>query len=452
MQNENHPAAPALEKLLRERADRHDLRTDTRAVVTRTGFDSLIETVKAELVKRGVPEDSIRKSGVADLPGAYNDSSRRLDLVVMEDDHLVAAIEFKSDIGSVGKNIGNRMSEALALAADFGRAYSASQRQSFRPFLGFGFVLGETHSASTRRRSADGTTHVDRYRDFFRRLLDDEMYDAICFLTFTDEPAITVTEPDPTMAFEQLAQAVADHVTAFRKLREQHDPAAASIALRLSLRDDASNIILALNDTPSGHTAVEEAGDKIALKRRRDLLERLRALIADPDSSESALQEAIGRHYWLFGGQYQGILPRRDLMPLQQHDIPLVCSDRSIHVIELKKPGAKLVARHNSTQLIVSTAVHEAVSQCMNYIRTLDQTGATLQTLHRNELGFDVDYLRAKGTVVIGNPAHVRIDGVTREMVEQTVRSYNAHLSRVQVLTYADLIDSAERTLRFTED
>jgi hypothetical protein len=35
--------------------------------------------------------------------------------------------------------------------------------------------------------------------------------------------------------------------------------------------------------------------------------------------------------------------------------------------------------------------------------------------------------------------------------VDQTIRSYNARLSRVNILTYADLLDSADRSLRFEE-
>lgn len=33
--------------------------------------------------------------------------------------------------------------------------------------------------------------------------------------------------------------------------------------------------------------------------------------------------------------------------------------------------------------------------------------------------------------------------------VVQTIRSYNAHLSRIQVVTYSELLDSAERALQF---
>lgn len=80
----------------------------------------------------------------------------------------------------------------------------------------------------------------------------------------------------------------------------------------------------------------------------------------------------IGRKYWIFGGQYTGVLNRRDCIPLDEHDIPLVCADRSIHVVELKRPGHKLVKAHRN-HLIVSNEVHEAVAQCMNYLRGLDE-------------------------------------------------------------------------------
>jgi hypothetical protein len=96
-----------------------------------------------------------------------------------------------------------------------------------------------------------------------------------------------------------------------------------------------------------------------------------------------------------------------------------------------------------------TTEVHEAVSQCMNYIRSFDDMGATLQTVHHNELGLGHDYRRVRATVVIGHQDRGLPDGMTREQVDQTIRSYNAHLSRVQVLTWDDLLESAERALTF---
>ncbi|WP_157734297.1 hypothetical protein [Frankia sp. AvcI1] len=42
-------------------------------------------------------------------------------------------------------------------------------------------------------------------------------------------------------------------------------------------------------------------------------------------------------------------------------------------------------------------------------------------------------------------------DGVNvkQEQIDQTLRTYNSHLSRIQVVTYAELLDAAERALKF---
>ena len=51
--------------------------------------------------------------------------------------------------------------------------------------------------------------------------------------------------------------------------------------------------------------------------------------------SETEIQRLIGQSYWIFGGRYVGIA-RRDLIPLDQHDIPLIGADGTLHIVELK--------------------------------------------------------------------------------------------------------------------
>jgi predicted component of type VI protein secretion system len=58
---------------------------------------------------------------------------------------------------------------------------------------------------------------------------------------------------------------------------------------------------------------------------------------------------------------------------------------------------------------------------------------------------------------VIGHPTHVRATGkdskvVHERIIQQTIRSYNAHLSRIEVMTYKDLADTAERALTFEDE
>jgi hypothetical protein len=163
------------------------------------------------------------------------------------------------------------------------------------------------------------------------------------------------------------------------------------------------------------------------------------------------MHQAIGTNYWIFGGQYARIAPRRGFVPLDQYDYALLNADESIHIIELKGPGCPLVRDHRS-HYIVSNGVHEAVSQCLNYLRALDELGAGLETTYRNELGVNIDFRRARGTVVIGHSKRDDPRGPQEFQIQQTIRSYNAHLSRIQVITYSDLLDTAARALRFETD
>ncbi|MFE0630517.1 Shedu anti-phage system protein SduA domain-containing protein [Streptomyces sp. NPDC058864] len=85
-------------------------------------------------------------------------------------------------------------------------------------------------------------------------------------------------------------------------------------------------------------------------------------------------------------------------------------------------------------------AVHRAVSQTQNYLRTLDERRESI--LAR----YGVDTRRASATVVIGHPQYVS-DGVTPQQVAETLRTYNTHMARIEVITFETLLESAERML-----
>jgi hypothetical protein len=87
----------------------------------------------------------------------------------------------------------------------------------------------------------------------------------------------------------------------------------------------------------------------------------------------------------------------------------------------------------------------------MNYMRAFDELGAGLSKVLENELGQSYDMRRVFATVVIGHSAHVSQTN-DRSVIAQTLRSYNAHLSRIEVVTYDQLAESAERALAFEED
>jgi hypothetical protein len=92
--------------------------------------------------------------------------------------------------------------------------------------------------------------------------------------------------------------------------------------------------------------------------------------------------------------------------------------------------------------LIVGTDVHEAVGQVMNYLCHLDEGRDHI--LAR----FKMEARRATGTVLIGHPNFV--EDFSDEEIASTLRIYNSHLSRIEVMHYKDLIENAERALALT--
>ena len=77
-----------------------------------------------------------------------------------------------------------------------------------------------------------------------------------------------------------------------------------------------------------------------------------------------------------------------------------------------------------------------------------------MTTYYKDELGLSYGMRRVFATVIIGHPEHVtevdrsgqRID---ESVINDAIRTYNSHLSRVEVRTYKDLVDAAERSLAF---
>jgi hypothetical protein len=180
----------------------------------------------------------------------------------------------------------------------------------------------------------------------------------------------------------------------------------------------------------------------VELKRRAASLAALRRVVEDPHATEHQLQQAISGHYWIFGGRYVGDdKSYRRLVPGDEYDIPLVRADGALQIVELKLAmslNSPLIKRHRGAW-VAASAVNDAVSQAVSYLVGLDEHRLRL----REELG--VETRRASATILIGHPAAQ--PDVPEDAVYETIRTLNTHLARVEVLTYKELLDNAERSI-----
>ncbi|MEV0253701.1 Shedu anti-phage system protein SduA domain-containing protein [Streptomyces sp. NPDC050732] len=177
------------------------------------------------------------------------------------------------------------------------------------------------------------------------------------------------------------------------------------------------------------------------LQRRSAGLAALGAVVEDRAATEHDLQRALRGQPWIFGGRYVGEAARRRLVPGDEVDIPLIRGDGALHVVELKRAMSlegKLVKRHRNGW-VPTAQVNDAVGQAVNYLVGLDENRDRI----REEFG--IEARRASALILIGHP-DLQAD-VPEAEISEALRTFNAHVSRVEVLTYKELLDNAHRAL-----
>jgi hypothetical protein len=185
-------------------------------------MDGVRDLVASIFVAAGVPADAIMDQPY--LPGYYR-PRKRWDMAVCYKNTLVAALEFKSQVGSVGKNINNRFEEALGTGTD---TWAAQTKNSafgqIPPWLGYVFILREDDETEMPNRSTDGLFAVDpsfigmsynqRYQEMVSRFVGDNIYQAGWFITTSldDNGTVTYSEPLATATARSFRAAVKGRV------------------------------------------------------------------------------------------------------------------------------------------------------------------------------------------------------------------------------------------------
>ncbi len=183
----------------------------TRGAVTGgTQMGALEVLVRDIMVDSGLDPAHIRSRTALELPGYYG-PEKKWDLLVVTDDTpraVVAAIEFKSQVGSLGKNANNRVEEAIGSASDLWAAFEKGlMGTSPRPFLGYFFLLEDSADAHRQREryaepyftvdsEFEGASYSRRYEVLCRRLIRQRLYDSACLVLATDEAPTRISHPN----------------------------------------------------------------------------------------------------------------------------------------------------------------------------------------------------------------------------------------------------------------
>ncbi|MYE15841.1 MAG: restriction endonuclease [Gemmatimonadetes bacterium] len=158
------------------------------SVTTGKNMDGFIDLVVDLVHANGLQHASIHKDrGLLALPGYFR-PTKLWDLLVLNGERLVAAIELKSQVGpSFGNNFNNRTEEAIGTACDLWTAYrEGAFRGQAQPFVAWLILVEDapTSRSPVRCRSPhfpvfsafEGASYLERYDLLCRQLVREQLY------------------------------------------------------------------------------------------------------------------------------------------------------------------------------------------------------------------------------------------------------------------------------------
>jgi hypothetical protein len=200
------------------------------------------------------------------------------------------------------------------------------------------------------------------------------------------------------------------------------------------------------NESVAGLDSAEALRAVIERGKQRRGLDRLKHAVWDRHTSRAELAAIIRAESWIFGGRYARTPGTDRLSVLDQIGIPLVRSDGAIHVVEVERANVTDLVYRDGDNYAVGPVVHAAVSRAINQLRLLDRNEREI----REQVA--VESRRAMATVVVGHPGFLLDRGAAVDSeVQNALRTYASHLAGIDVITYQDLLEGADRALLLSD-
>ncbi len=201
------------------------LRSAVTGGVQMDGFIDLFTDIIAEA---GIPQSCVFRKKAVELPGFFR-PTKEWDLLVVKNEHLIAAIEAKSQVGpSFGNNFNNRTEEAMGSALDLWTAYrEGAFNGGVQPFLGYFFMLEDCDASIRQVRVKEphfkvfpefvGASYMKRYEIFCRKLVLERHYTSASFITSEGETGLNgvYREPANDLSFTIFLKSLVSHIGAF---------------------------------------------------------------------------------------------------------------------------------------------------------------------------------------------------------------------------------------------
>lgn len=163
------------------------------AVTAGKNLDGFVALIQSLVKANGLAQAQIHvNKGLVVLPGYFR-PTKQWDLLVLNGNRLVAALEFKSQVGSFGNNYNNRTEEAIGTAHCLWTAYrDGALGAEPQPFLGWLMVVEDADESRAPVRNDqphfpvfpefNGASYLKRYDLLCQKLVKEKLYSATALL------------------------------------------------------------------------------------------------------------------------------------------------------------------------------------------------------------------------------------------------------------------------------
>lgn len=177
------------------------------------------------------------------------------------------------------------------------------------------------------------------------------------------------------------------------------------------------------------------------LVEHRRSFETLSNLVKAGHQQEQTFQSLLAQNPWMFGSEYSELLDRRSWTRDDNVDFMLRrTSDNYLEVIEIKTPFDEplLLKNKSRNSYYPSSKLSPVIGQVVHYIAELERDRDRIISKDK------CDPLKVRARVIVGRDKDVEH--------QEALRNLNAHLQRIEIVTYDQLLRIAARVLNVFEN
>lgn len=206
---------------------------------------------------------------------------------------------------------------------------------------------------------------------------------------------------------------------------------------------DASSHLTRFIETFEGSNpqTVEHVAVAARFVRHRQAYNRLKELVGSSNTDEGEFQCLLAENPWMFGSEYSELLDRRTWTRDDKQDFMLRrTSDNYLEIIEIKTAFTETLFVYDKSHdsYYPSSKLSPVLGQVIRYIAEIERNRDSILSKD------GCDTLKIRARVIIGrdgDPAH-----------QEALRNLNAHLHRIEVLKFDQLVRIAGRVLSVFEN